>query len=80
MTDPAVVAFAIPDTLGVSTPADLEMRIERFLANQRAGRRAAPPAELPSPGLDQVEIHTIPEVRRYCRLRGVDPERIRLRG
>ena len=80
MTDPAGVVFAIHDTLGVSTPADLEMRIERFLANQRAGRRAAPPAELPSHGLDQVEIHTIPEAWRYSSLHGVDPERVRLRG
>ena len=80
VTDPAAVVFAVHDTLGITTPADLEMRIARFLADQRAGRRAAPPAELPSHGLEQDEIHTVPAVWRYCSRHGVIPERVRLSG
>jgi hypothetical protein len=78
--DPVAVVLAISDTLDVTPPGGLANRVDRFLADQRAGRRATPPAELPSHGLDHDEIHAIPEIRRYCDQYGVAPETVRLSG
>jgi hypothetical protein len=80
VADPVGVVLLIHDALGLAAPEDLSVRVERFLADQRAGRRAAPPTELPSHTFDQDQLRAIPEVRQYCDLYGVEPERVRLTG
>lgn len=80
ISDPVEVVGATFESLGIALPDDLDDRIETFFAEQQAGRRATPPAELPTHGLDQNEVHAIPEIRRYCEIRGVEPERVRLSG
>lgn len=80
VSDPVGTVVAIHEALELAVADDLGESIDRFLAAQRAGRRAAPPSELPTHGLDQDALHARPDLRRYCDRHGVDPEVVRLRG
>lgn len=73
VNDPVEVVRA---TLG----ADLSDQIDRFLAEQRAGRRAAPPQELGNMGYDPGDVWSDPGVAAYTRRFQVVPERARLTG
>lgn len=78
--DPAGATTGLIDRLGLPTDPRLEQRIDDFLAEQRAGRRAAPPAELDTLGFDHDVVLDEPSIARYCARFGVAPERSRLVG
>lgn len=78
--DPAGTTTRLMDALGVPTDPQLGQRVDDFLAEQRAGRRAAPPAELDTLGFDHDEVLAEHSIARYCARYAITPERSRLTG
>jgi len=78
--DPARVVTGLVDALGLSTDPRLAERIDDFLAAQRAGRRAAPPAQLDTLGFDHDDVLAQPSIASYCARYAIAPERSRLTG
>ncbi len=66
--------------LGVAPDEGLPARIDAFLSAQRAGRRARPPARLPTMGYDHDEVLADPVVAAYCDRFSIEPERSRMTG
>lgn len=80
VADPAGVAAASYESLGLPTDPELAPKIESFLGAQRRGARVRPPATLPDPGPTHDEVLARPTVAAFCRRFGVTPERTRLTG
>jgi len=80
VSEPARVVGELLDSLGLDPGPDLARRIDGYLAAQREGRRAAPPAELDAPVYDHDEVLAEPRIARYCERFGIEPERERLTG
>jgi hypothetical protein len=78
--NPIPTVGSIYQDCGVSAPDDLDARMARFIADQRAGKRAAPPATIPNFGLDHDEFLGREAIAAYCRQFGVEPERSRQTG
>lgn len=78
--DSANTAADVFEQLGIDVAAPDAAAIEAFLEAQRAGRRAAPPAELPTMGYDHDDVLSSPAIRAYCERFGVEPEHRRLTG
>ena len=55
-------------------------RLQTFINEQRAGKRAKPPTDLPSFGLNQDEFLSRPAISEYCKAFGVETERERQTG
>ena len=79
VSDPSSAASAALDAAG-APPADMAPAIAAFLADQRAGRRAAPPRELDSMGYTRDEVWADPSIAAYCDRFGIVPEHTRLTG
>ncbi len=80
VADPASVARASFEQLGLPVDPGLAARIEAFLGVQRNGARAKPPAALPNPGLTHDQMLARPTVAAFCDRFGVEPEHTRLTG
>jgi hypothetical protein len=71
--DPAGVVQRVLD-------CDLSGLVDRFLAEQRAGKRAAPPRELDDMGYDRDSVWGDATFARYVDRFGIEPEGVRLAG
>ena len=80
VADPATVAAAAYDELGLPVDHEFASKVEAFLEAQRSGARTPPPAALPDPGLIHDEVLQRPTVAAFCDRFGVEPERTRLTG
>ena len=80
VTDPTSVVRKIYRRFGVEVPIDIDERISNFTAAQARGRRAAPPSELPTYGLEQQSLLAHPVIYSYCSRFNVKPETTRLTG
>ncbi|MEM7703312.1 MAG: sulfotransferase [Pseudomonadota bacterium] len=78
--DPIETVESIYQDVDQSLPSDMRARLEAFINEQRAGKRAKPAKELPSFGLDQDEFLSRPAVAEYCMAFGVEVERERQTG
>lgn len=78
--DPIETVRSICRGTDMSLPFDINTRLETFINEQKAGRRAKPPRNIPTFGLDQDEFLSRPIIAEYCRLYGVEPERKRQTG
>lgn len=78
--DPANVVGEIYRHFGINAPEDIGERIASYVSAQARGRRAAPPAELATYGLEQQSLLTRPVFRSYCTRFDVKPETTRLTG
>lgn len=80
VSDPAATTRAIYTTLGLQWPQELVQRIAAYLSAQASGKRAKPPAELPTFGLDHMTCLERPAMAAYCRHFHVVPELTRQTG
>lgn len=67
VSDSAGTVREIYAALGLDIPAELETRIAAFLTAQANGKRAKPPADLPTFGLDHARYLQRPAMAAYCR-------------
>jgi len=79
MRDPTLVVEKVYARLGVAAPKDLASRIGAYQA-AAAGKRAAPPKDLATFGLDHDAFLARPLVESYCRRFDVQTEAARLTG
>jgi hypothetical protein len=81
---PEIGAVTIPPIVYVTGMArsgtTLLHNLVALLDQQRAGRRATPPATLDTMGYDPLEVRQDPAVRGYCERFAVSPELVRLTG
>jgi hypothetical protein len=77
---PADVVRSIYEQAGMDEPMDLQQGFHAFIEAQTRGKRAKPPAELPTYGLERTEFADRPIVAAYCRQFGVMPEMRRITG
>ena len=75
--EPATVVQSIYARLGFEAPKDLAFRVGAYQA-ATSGKRAAPPIDLPTYGLDHDAFLARPVVESYCTRFGVAPEMARL--
>ncbi|MFM9862144.1 MAG: sulfotransferase family protein [Micropepsaceae bacterium] len=80
ITDPAGTVRAIYAALGLDWPEGFDARIGAFLAAQASGKRARPPAELPTFGLEHASYLARQAMAAYCRRFGIAPEVTRQTG
>ena len=78
--DPIAAAHGIFAAAGLPTDDALDKEIVAFLDAQRAGGRAAPPAQLPTMGYTEDDVRSDPVVASYCKRFAVQPEADRLTG
>ena len=78
--DPAGACSRVLQALGVDPGAGFAPRAQAFVARQRAGERAEPPAAYDDFGYAQDQVLSVPEVAAYCRRFGVLAERTRRTG
>ncbi len=78
--DSATTVVSLLEELGVASDPGHVTAIEEFLAAQRAGRRARPPAQLATLGYDHDSVLADPVVAAYCSRYGIEAERTRLTG
>ena len=74
-----LVVQSVYARLGFEAPKDLASRVGAYQATT-SGRRAAPPIDLPTYGLDHDAFLARPVVASYCKWFGVAPEMARLTG
>lgn len=65
---------------GKALPFDMASRLETFINEQKAGKRAKPPKDMPSFGLNQDEFLSRPSISEYCKTFAVETERKRQTG
>ncbi|HEV3364150.1 MAG TPA: sulfotransferase [Acidimicrobiia bacterium] len=80
ISDPYATAHDIFAAAGLATDDGLTKAIGVFLDAQRNGRRATPPAHLPTMGYTEDDVRSDPLVAAYCRRFAVQPETERLTG
>jgi hypothetical protein len=80
VADPVGTVRAIYAALDMAWPAELDARIAAFLAAQASGKRAKPPAELPTFGLEHASFLARPAMAAYCRRFAIAPELKRQTG
>jgi hypothetical protein len=80
VADPASVARASFEQLGLPVDTQLTSKIEALLKVQRSGARVRPPATLPDPGLTHDHVLGRPIVAAFCSRFEVEPEQTRLTG
>lgn len=80
IADPAATALDIFAAAGLPTDDGLAKEVAADLEAQRAGARAAPPAQLPALGYTEDDVRSDPAISAYCERFGVEPEVSRLRG
>jgi len=76
--DPAGTVRRIFGQLDIEPGESLDVDIHHFLEQQRAGKRAAPPGQLPAHGYDHDDVRNMPVIADYCKRFDVVPERTRL--
>jgi len=76
--DPAGTVRRIFDQLGIEPGTSLDADIDQFLEQQRAGKRAAPPRQLPTHGYEHDDVREMPVIAGYCKRFDIAPERTRL--
>jgi Sulfotransferase family len=77
--DPAAVVESVYARLGVDAPNDIASHVAAY-AVASAGKRATPPNDLPTYGLDHGAFLARPLVESYCKRFSVEPEAARLTG
>ena len=77
--DPTAVVESVYTRLGVDAPRDIASRVGGYRVAS-AGKRASPPKDLPTYGLDHDAFLARPVVQSYCKRFGVQPEATRLTG
>lgn len=80
VTKPADAVKDIYRTHNIEVPPELDQRIETYVADQKAGKRAKPAAEYSDFGIDADSLHSNPDVAAYCKHFGVEKEIIRETG
>ena len=80
VADPIATAQGIFAAAGLPVDDGLAKEIAAYLDSQRAGGRAAPPAQLPTMGYLEEEVRADPVIQAYCRRFDVFPESERLVG
>jgi hypothetical protein len=78
--DPGAAVTGALGGSGIPSTGALSERIDVYLHAQRAGRRAAPPRELPSAGYEHEDVLADPVIADYCRRFAIEPERERKTG
>ena len=78
--DPGAAVTGALAGSGIPSTGALSERIDAYLHAQRAGRRSAPPRELPSAGYDHEDVLADPVIAAYCRQFAIEPERERKTG
>jgi hypothetical protein len=78
MNDAVMVTRSAFDYFSVDISEDLEQRIVTFLAQQRSGKRVAPPKKYDTFGYNAEAVWADPTVADYCKFFGVKQERTRL--
>lgn len=77
--EPATVVQSVYAQLGFEVPKDLASWVGAY-QDTTSGKRAAPPIDLPTYGLDHDAFLARPVVESYCKRFGVAPEVARLTG
>lgn len=80
VAEPANVVRSVYTQVGIEESKEQQEKIHAFLEAQTRGKRAEPPADLPTYGLDRTEFTHRPIVAAYCRQFGVMPEMKRITG
>jgi len=80
VADPDATVRTIYDAFSLDWPAELKARIAAFLAAQASGKRAKPPAELPTFELEHSSYLARPAMAAYCRRFTIAPEVTRQTG
>lgn len=80
VADPAGTVQSIYKTLNLPWHEEFDARMAAFLSAQASGKRARPPAELPTFGLDHATCLQRPTMAAYCRHFNVVPELTRQTG
>jgi hypothetical protein len=80
VSDPTGTMRSIYAALDLPWPEDLDLRMAAFLAAQAAGKRAKPPSDLPTFGIDHVACLKRPAMAAYCQHFSVSPELVRQTG
>ncbi len=78
LDDPAGTVSRVFDQLGIEPGESLDVDINQFLEQQRAGKRAAQPRQLPTHGYEHDDVRDMPVLADYCKRFDVTPERTRL--
>lgn len=79
MRDPAAVVAEIDEALGLPGDASVTRGlVQQFLERQRAGSRAAPPAQYRDRGVTPEMVHGQPALARYMETFGLAEERSRV--
>lgn len=78
LADPTDVCQRVLAEFGHPADDDLGRAIDSYTTAQRAGKRAPPPATLPTYGYDSEEIWSRPDIAAYAARVGLRPERRRL--
>jgi hypothetical protein len=79
MADPSAVTTKAFDELSIDVdPEQLEQAVEHFIAGQREGRRAAPPADYAGYGHSAQEVREDPSMAAYIETFGVPAEDVRI--
>lgn len=77
---PSMTARAVYEGLGFNPPHDFDAMINAYITAQKRGRRARPPQELPTHGLDHNAFLSRPIIADYCQRFKIEPERQRKTG
>lgn len=80
VSDPTGTMRSIYAALDLPWPQGLDARIAAFLAAQAAGKRAKPPADLPTFGIDHAACLNRPAMAAYCQHFNISPELVRQTG
>jgi hypothetical protein len=80
VSDPVTTVRRIYDALHFDWPDGFDAQIASFLSAQASGKRAKPPAELPTFGLDHRAFLERPAIAAYCRRFDIIAETTRTTG
>lgn len=80
VSNPAAVVKDIYRTHEIELPAEVDAKIESYILDQKAGKRAKPPSNYSDFGIDADTLRTQPSIAAYCKHFGVEVEITRETG
>ncbi|MFT5611394.1 MAG: hypothetical protein ACI9LU_001896 [Polaribacter sp.] len=80
VSNPVEVVRDIYRTHEIEIPAELDAKIESYILDQKAGKRAKPPSNYSDFGIDADILHSKPTTAAYCKHFGVEVEITRETG